>query len=109
MVAKQLQVQQHRKMTKKCNIEDTDYIIEAEAERFLLLSEKTFNGHQEKKLKVENLDCEDSVVIAFLTKVAKKIRAYILSDVSGSKAAKLLKIINSFFQSIFNSKQNGQK
>ena len=57
----------------KFNIEDIDEINEVEAERFLLLFEKTFNEYYEKNLKQENLDCEDSVVTDFLTKVAKKI------------------------------------
>ena len=91
----------------KFNIEDIDEINEVEAERFLLLFEKTFNEYYEKNLKQENLDCEDSVVTDFLTKVAK-IREYILLDAQGSKAAKFLNIIDSFFQSVFNSKQNGQ-
>ena len=69
--------------------------------------EKTFNEYYEKNLKQENLDCEDSVVTDFLTKFAK-IREYILSDTQGSKAAKFVNIIDSFFQSVFNSKQNGQ-
>ena len=55
----------------KFNIEDIDEINEVEAERFLLLFEKTFNEYYEKNLKQENLDCEDSVVTDFLTKVAK--------------------------------------
>ena len=97
-----------KKMTEKFNIEDTDEIIEAEAERFLLLFEKTFNEYHEKNLKEESLDCEDSVVTDFLTEVANKIREHILSDAQGTKAAKFLKIIDSFFQSVFNSKQNGQ-
>ena len=69
-----------KKKTEKFNIEDTDEIIEAEAERFLLLFEKTFNEYHEKKLKEESLDCEDSIVTDFLTKVANKIREHILSD-----------------------------
>ena len=97
-------------MTEKFNIVDTDKIIETEAERFLLLFEKTFNEYHKKNLKEENLDCEDGIVTDFLTKVAKKkkIREHILSDAQGSKAEKFLKIIDSFFQSVFNSKQNGQ-
>ena len=59
-------------MTEKFNIEDTDKIIETEAERFLLLFEKTFNEYHKKNLKEENLDCEDGIVTDFLTKVAKK-------------------------------------
>ena len=61
-----------KKKNEEFNIEDTDEIIEAEAERFVLLFEKTFHEYHEKSLKEENIDCEDSVVIDFLTKVAKK-------------------------------------
>ena len=38
-------------MTEKFNIEDTDKIIETEAERFPLLFEKTFNEYHKKNLK----------------------------------------------------------
>ena len=97
-------VQLHQKeVAEKFNIEDTDEIIKEEAERFLLLFEKTFNEYHEKKLKEENLDCEHGIITDFLTKVAKKIRQYILSDAQGSKAEKFLKIIYSFFQSVFNT------
>ena len=61
-----------KKKTEEFNIEDTDEIIEAEAERFLLLFEKAFHEYHEKSLKEENIDCEDRVVTDFLTKVAKK-------------------------------------
>ena len=91
-------------MTEKFNIEDTDEIIEADAEMFLLLFEKPFNEYHEKNLKEKNLDCEYGVVTEFLTKIAKKIREHILSDAQGSKAAKFLKIMDSFFQSVCNSK-----
>ena len=91
-------------MTEKFNIEDTDEIIKAEAEKLLLYFEKAFNEYHEKKLKEENLDCEHGIVTDFLTKVAKKIREHILSDAQGSKAAKFLKIMDSFFQSVCNSK-----
>ena len=59
-------------MNEKFNIKTTDEIIETEAERFLLLFEKIFNECREKKLKEENLDCEDGIVTDFLIKVAKK-------------------------------------
>ena len=91
-------------MTEKFNIEDTDEIIEVDAEMFLLLFEKPFNEYHEKNLKEKNLDCEYGVVTEFLTKIAKKIREHILSDAQGSKAAKFLKIMDSFFQSVCNSK-----
>ena len=91
-------------MTEKFNIEDTDEIIEADAEMFLLLFEKPFNEYHEENLKEKNLDCEYGVVTEFLTKIAKKIREHILSDAQGSKAAKFLKIMDSFFQSVCNSK-----
>ena len=50
-----------KQMTEKFHIEDTDEIIKAEAERFLLLFEKTFNEYCEKNLKQESLDCEEGV------------------------------------------------
>ena len=59
-------------MNEKFNIKTTDEIIETEAERFLLLFEKIFNECRKKKLKEENLDCEDGIVTDFLIKVAKK-------------------------------------
>ena len=61
-------------------IDNSDKFIDAEAEKFLLLFEKIFNEHHEKKLKEENtenntdLDCEDGLVTDFLTKIAKRIR-----------------------------------
>ena len=59
-------------MTEKFNIEDSDKIIKAEVERFLLLCEKTFKEYQQKKLEEENLDSEDGILTDFLTKVEKK-------------------------------------
>ena len=61
-----------------------------------------------KKLTEENLNCENSLVTGFLTKIAKKIREHILSDAQCSKAANFLKIIHSFSQSVSYGKQNGQ-
>ena len=75
---------------------------------FCYCLKKTFNEYHKKNLKKGNFDCEDGFVTDFLTKVAKKIREHILSDAKGSKAAKFPKIRDSFFQSVFNSKQNGQ-
>ena len=93
-----------KKMTEKLNIEDTDEIIEADAEMFFLLFEKPFNKYHKKKLKEKNLDCEYGVVTEFLTKITKKIKEHIVSDAQGSKRAKFLKIMDSFFQSLCNSK-----
>ena len=56
-------------MTEKFNIEDSDKIIKAEVERFLLLCEKTFKEYQQKNLEEENLDSEDGILTDFLTKV----------------------------------------
>ena len=63
---------QKQKLTEKLNNKDTNEIIEAEAERFLLLFDKAFHEYHEKILKEENIDCEDGVVTDFRTKVAKK-------------------------------------
>ena len=59
-------------MTEKFNIEDSDEIIKAEVERFLLLFEKTFKEYQQQNLEEENLDSEDGILTDFLTKVEKK-------------------------------------
>ena len=56
---------QKQKLTEKLNNEDTNEIIEAEAERFLLLFDKAFHEYHEKILK-------EGVVTDFRTKVAKK-------------------------------------
>ena len=61
--------------------------------------------------KNDNLECEDGIVGNILTKIAKKIRETIHSEVNSEKesnATKFLKIIDSFFHSIFDSKQNGK-
>ena len=58
------------------NLDKTEgELVDAEAEKFLLLFDKTFSEHYEKKLNNENdanLDCEDGVVDDILTKIAKK-------------------------------------
>ena len=58
------------------NLDKTvEELVDAEAEKFLLLFDKTFSEHYEKKLNNENdanLDCEDGVVDYILTKFAKK-------------------------------------
>ena len=58
------------------NLDKTEgELVDAEAEKFLLLFDKTFSEHYEKKLNIENdanLDCEDGVVDDILTKIAKK-------------------------------------
>ena len=70
----------------------------------------TFNEHHDKKLREQNtesttnLDCEDGVITDILTEIAIRIREYIQSDEKASKTTKFLKIINSFFHSIFDSK-----
>ena len=91
-------------------IDNSDKFIDAEAEKYVLLFEKTFNEHHEKKLKEENtenntnLDCEDGLVTEILTKIAKRIRECIRSNEKASKTTKFLKIIDIFFHSIFDSK-----
>ena len=96
-------------MTEKFNIEDTDEIIKAETERFLLLFGKKINEYYEKNLKQKNLDCEDGAVTNFLTKIARKSENKFCQMLKVVQTAKLLKIIDSFFHAVFNSKQNGQK
>ena len=89
---------------------DSNKFMDTDAEKFLLLFEKTFNEHHEKKLKEENtenktnLDCEDGVVTRILTKITKGIRKCIEPDEKASKTTKFLKIIDSFFHSIFDSR-----
>ena len=82
----------------------------AEAEKFLLLFDRTFSEHHEKKFNNENnanLDCEDELVSNILTKNAKKNRERIHSHEKVSKATKFLKIIDSFSHSIFDNKRDG--
>ena len=79
-------------------------MIDGEAEKFLLLFDKTFSEHHQKKLNYANLD---GIVDDILTKITKQIRENILSNEKVIKATKFLKIIHSFFQSIFDSKRNG--
>ena len=62
----------------------------------------------EQEKKEGDLDCEDSAITEFLAKVANKIRENILSDSQNSKAAKFLRIINSFFHSTLSSRKGGQ-
>ena len=78
---------------------------------------KTFSEHHENILKEENiekndnLNSEDGIASDILTKIAKKIRETIHSKEARkkvNKARKFLKIIDSFFPSIFDSKQNGK-
>ena len=75
-------------MTEKFSIEDTDEITKAEAERFLLLFEKAFHEYHEKSFKMQNMDCEDSIVTDFLTTVAKK---------SENKFCQMVKVNRQFF------------
>ena len=90
--------------------DDSDKFIDAEAEKVSLLFEKTFNEHHEQKLNEENtenntnLDCEDGVVTEILTNIAKRIRECIQLDEKSNKATRFLKIIDSFFHSIFDNK-----
>ena len=60
------------------NLDKTEQeLVDAEPEKVLLLFDKTFSEHHEKKLNNENnanLDCENGVVSNILTKIAKKIR-----------------------------------
>ena len=93
-------------------------MVNVEAEKFLLLFEKTFSEHHENILKEENIEkkndnlgCEDGIVGNILTKIAKKIRETIQPEENSkkvSKTTKLLKIIDSFYHSIFVSKWNGK-
>ena len=91
-------------------IDNSDKFIDAQAEKYVLLFEKTFNEHHEKKLKEENtenntnLDYEDGLVNDVLTKITKRIGERIQSDQISSKTTKFLKVIDSFFHSIFDSK-----
>ena len=90
--------------------DDSDKFIDAEAEKFHLLFKKTFNENHEKKLKEENtenntnLDCENGLLTDIHTKIAKRIRKCIQSDEKASKTTKFVKIIGSFFHSIFDRK-----
>ena len=68
-------------------------MVDAEAERFLLLFNKKFSEYHEKKLNNENnennanLDCEDGAE-SEKVKLLKKIRESIHSDEKVSKAIK---------------------
>ena len=58
------------------NVDKTEEeLVDAKAEKFLLLCNKTFSEYHEKKLNNENnanLDCDDGVVSSSLTKISKK-------------------------------------
>ena len=61
------------------NLDKTvEELADAEAEKFLILLDKTFNDHHEKKLNNKNnennanLDCEDGSVSDILIKIEKK-------------------------------------
>ena len=60
------------------NPDEIDKILDAKAENSFYYWKKTFNEHDENKLKEEyienntNLDCENGVVTGILTKTAKK-------------------------------------
>ena len=92
-------------------------LVNAEAEKFLLLFEKTFFEHLEKTLKEENiekksLDSEDGIVSDILTKIAKEIRGTIHSEEARekvNKVRKFLKIIDSFFHSILTANEMAKK
>ena len=82
-------------------------------EKFLILFEKTFSGHYENTLKEENteknvnLDSEKGIVSDILTKLLKtseNIHSEEEAREKVNKARKFLKIIDSFFHSIFDSK-----
>ena len=53
-------------------------MVDAEAEKFLLLFDRIFSEYHEKKLNSKNnennanLDCEEGVISNILTKIAKK-------------------------------------
>ena len=101
-------------MADRFDVEHCDKLINAEAEKFIAPFEKTFSEHNEKNISVEqekkegDLDCEDSAITEFLAKVANKIRENILSDSQNSKAAKFLRIIDSFFHATLSSRKGGQ-
>ena len=92
------------------NVNDLqEELVNAEAEKFLLLFEKTFSKHKNiLKEENDNLDCEECGITGnILTKIGKKIRETIDSEENSkkvSKATKFLKIIASFFHSIFDRK-----
>ena len=86
-------------------------LVNAEAEKFLLLFVKTFSDHHENILKEENigksdnLDSEDGIVSDILTRETIHSEEAIPKV---NKARKFQKIIDSFFHSIFDSKRNGK-
>ena len=90
--------------------DDSDKFVDAKTENSSYYLKKTFNEHHDKKLREQNtecntnLDCEDRVITDILTEIAIRIRECIQSDKKASKTTKFLKIINSFFHSIFDSK-----
>ena len=101
-------------MADRFDVGHCDELINAEAEKFIVLFEKTFSEHHEKYISVEeekkegDFDWRDGVITDFPTKVANKIRKNILSDSQNSKAAKILKIIDSFIHSILSSRKDGK-
>ena len=72
------EIKKAKSETENSLVKTEEELVDAEAEKFLLLFNKTFSEHQEKKLNNENnennanLDCVDGVVSVILTKIAKK-------------------------------------
>ena len=77
-----------------------NFVIESEADKFLVLFEKVF---EEKHIEEENvtdyLDTEGSTFQDILEKVAYKISEKIAIAGSKNKSIKLLQLLNFFFKS----------
>ena len=101
-------------MADRFDVGHSKELINAEAENFIALLEKTFSEHHkkiismEKEKKESDFECKDGVITDFLTKVAHKIRENILSDSQNSKAGKVLRTIDSFIHSILSSRKDGK-
>ena len=77
-----------------------NFVIESEADKFLVLFEKVF---EEKHIEEENitdyLDAEDGAFQDILEKIANKISEEIAIATSENKSIKLLQLLNFFFKS----------
>ena len=87
-----------------------NFVIESEADKFLVLFEKVF---EEKHIEEENitdyLDAEDSTFQGILEKIANKISEKIAIATSKNKSIKLLQLLNFFFKSFVTPRHTENK
>ena len=76
------------------------FVIESEADKFFLLSEKVFEEKQiEKDNIIDYLDAEDGTFQGILEKIPNEISEKIAIAASKNKLIKLLQLLNFFIKS----------